>query len=123
MPQLRVLILAGEAPQSATAVAADLGVHPSNATRTCDRLVAGGLLSRQQAEDDRRRVELTLTESGRRLVDQVMEHRRARVAAIMAGMSRTDRAALAEALTAFADAAGVAGAGTVEANPIHARHG
>lgn len=118
-----MLILAGEAPQSATAVAADLGVHPSNATRTCDRLVAAGLLSRQQAEDDRRRVELTLTESGRRLVDQVMEHRRARVAAIMAGMSRTDRVALAEALTAFADAAGVAGAGTAEANPIHARHG
>lgn len=123
MPQLRVLILAGDAPQSATAVAEDLGVHPSNATRTCDRLVAAGLLSRRPAEDDRRRVELTLTDSGRRLVDQVMEHRRARVAAIMARMSRTERAALAEALTAFSDAAGVAGAGIAEANPIHARHG
>lgn len=120
MPQLRVLVLAASAPQSATAVAQELGVHPSNATRTCDRLVAAGLLLRRPAEDDRRRVELTLTDAGRRLVDQVMEHRRARVAGIMARMTRADRAALAAALSAFADAAGE---DHRDPNPVHARHG
>lgn len=105
MPQLRVLVLAGMEPQSVTTVAEDLGVHPSNATRTCDRLVRAGLLDRRAAEGDRRRVVLTLTEAGARLVDQVMAHRRERVEQIMGRMAAPDRAALAASLAAFVDEA------------------
>jgi DNA-binding MarR family transcriptional regulator len=42
--------------------------HPS---RLVDRLVAAGLVARKPAADDRRRVELTLTSGGRRLVKRV----------------------------------------------------
>ena len=43
VPQLRALmILATRGPLHLTALAEDMGVHPSNATRACDRLVAAG---------------------------------------------------------------------------------
>ncbi|HET6626051.1 MAG TPA: MarR family transcriptional regulator [Nocardioidaceae bacterium] len=105
MPQLRVLLLArAEPPVNLTTVARDLRVHPSNATRTCDRLVAAGLLDRRTSERDRRQVELSLTPTGRRLVTKVMRHRRRRIRQLMGKMSAADRAALARSLRALADA-------------------
>lgn len=101
MPQLRVLVLAAGGPQNVTSVASDLGVHPSNATRTCDRLVRAGLLDRRHDQDDRRQVILTLTAAGKRLVEQVMSQRRARAERILARMSPRHRAMLAESLRAF----------------------
>ena len=69
LSQLRVLVMVHDGgPLNMSAVAQRLGVNPSNASRTCDRLVRGGLLDRRDAEDDRRNVSLTLTPSGRRLV-------------------------------------------------------
>lgn len=109
VPQLRVLVLASHAPQHLGAVAADLGVHPSNATRTCDRLVRAGLLDRRIDPNDRRHIVLTLTTSGRRLVTDVMSHRRAAVERVMVRMSGRDRAMLAESLAAFVAAAGDGG--------------
>lgn len=111
MPQLRVLILASSAPQNVTAVAEDLGVHPSNATRTCDRLVRAGLLDRRPAAEDRRQVVLTLTQEGEKLLDGVMSHRRENVERILALMSDEHRAMLAESLDAF----------TAAANSLHHR--
>lgn len=49
--------------------------HPS---RLVDRLVAAGLVARDPAREDRRRVELSLTPSGRRLVRRI-ERARAQV--------------------------------------------
>lgn len=104
MPQLRVLILASNAPQNVTAIAEDLGVHPSNATRTCDRLVKAGLLDRRPDTTDRRQVILTLTPAGELLLDDVMSHRRKVVERILARMRPEHRSMLAESLTAFAEA-------------------
>lgn len=104
MPQFRVLVMASESPRNLSAVAQDLDVHPSNATRLCDRLVKAGLLHRERAVDDRRQVLLTLTPRGRRLVQKAMGHRREHVARAMAHMSEEQRSALASALTAFCDA-------------------
>ncbi len=120
MPQLRVLILAGREQQSMTSIAEDLGVHASNATRTCERLVRAGLLDRTPDTEDRRRVVLTLTADGERLLAQVMERRRERVVAIMEQMSREDRAALASSLAAFTEIAGTEPHGP---HPVTARHG
>ncbi|AIY00512.1 Transcriptional regulator, MarR family [Arthrobacter sp. PAMC 25486] len=106
-PQLRVLVLiATHGPQNLGAVAADLGVHPSNATRTCDRLVAAGLLDRRDNPADRRYLLLALSAHGKELVDTVMEHRRTAIAAVMNRMPATLRATLGPALEAFAQAAG-----------------
>jgi DNA-binding MarR family transcriptional regulator len=105
MPQLRVLLLAArEAPLNLTAVAEDLGVHPSNATRTCDRLVKAGLLNRRTSEVDRRHLDLTLTAAGRRLVNRVMTHRRKRIRQLLTTLSPEDRSALARSLSALAAA-------------------
>ena len=119
MPQLRVLILAGREQQSMSSIAEDLGVHASNATRTCERLVQAGLLDRKTDTEDRRRVVLSLTNAGERLLDQVMERRRERVVAIMEQMSREDRSALASSLAAFTD---IAGTESHDPHPVPSRH-
>ncbi|ALE07821.1 hypothetical protein AL755_13465 [Arthrobacter sp. ERGS1:01] len=105
--QLRVLVfIATHGPQNLGAVAVDLGVHPSNATRTCDRLVAAGLLDRRDNPADRRYLLLALSAKGKALVDGVMEHRRAAIAAVMNRMPSALRRSMGPVLDAFARAAG-----------------
>ena len=104
MPQWRVLVLASEAPCNVTAVADDLRVHLSNATRLCDRLVDAGLLSRERSENDRRRVMLTLTADGRRFHAAAMAHRRRRLERAMAHLDLEQQTDLANALTSLARA-------------------
>lgn len=105
MPQWRVLVLANEGDCNVSAVAEDLGVHASNATRVCDRLVAAGLLERRRASYDRRHVLLVLTAAGEALYGSAMDYRRRRIEAAMALMDQEDRAALAGASWVFVDAA------------------
>ncbi|WP_394769250.1 MarR family transcriptional regulator [Lacisediminihabitans sp.] len=106
-PQLRVLILiAANGPQNLGGVAVELGVHPSNATRTCDRLVQAGLIARTEHRADRRYLHLALTDRGRDLVSHVLERRRRAIAEILSRMPADQRAATARALSEFATAAG-----------------
>jgi len=106
MPQLRVLMLAAsQAPLNLLTVAADLGVHPSNATRTCDRLVRAGLLDRRTSTRDRRHLALSLTPAGRRLVERVLRFRRQRVVQLLERMAPDDRTDLVRSLAALAEAA------------------
>jgi DNA-binding MarR family transcriptional regulator len=106
LPQLRVLVMVMDnGPLNMSAVAEGLGVNPSNASRTCDRLVRGGLLDRREDPDDRRNVALTLTPAGRRLVASVLAQRRTIFRQVVENMEESDRATLAAGLTAFSDAA------------------
>jgi len=104
--QFRALvIIASRGPMHSAALAGAMGVHPSNAThRTCDRLVATGLLDRRDYPADRRHLQLTLTRKGRRLVDGVMKRRRAAVQKILVQMPTADERRLTEALNQFAEA-------------------
>jgi MarR family len=61
-------------------------VHPSNATRICDKLVEEGLLHRSDNLANRRQLVLQLTESGRHLIDTMTEDRRTAIANILAKM-------------------------------------
>jgi DNA-binding MarR family transcriptional regulator len=107
LPQWRILVLIfTRGSQSIGQVADELGVHASNATRACDRLVTVGLVDRRDAPEDRRRCSLTLTPAGRQLVTAVLDHRRTAITAVLKRMPRAERAALAPALEAFAHAAG-----------------
>src|SRR6476659_4225674 len=63
-------------------VAEALGVHPSNAPRTVERLVVAGLLRRTEDPSDRRYLALELTDAGHDVVQGVMGHRREAIAAI-----------------------------------------
>lgn len=106
-PQLRVLMLVETSgPQSLTDVAAELGVHPSNATRTCDKLVRAGYLTRTENPDDRRYASLELTETGRELIEYVIHQRRQAMAEVFAKLDESQLDGVARALRAFASAAG-----------------
>jgi DNA-binding MarR family transcriptional regulator len=105
MPQWRVLVLADEGSCNVTAVAEDLGVHMSNATRMCDRLVAAGLLDRRRADYDRRHVLLTLTAAGDELVRSAMDYRRRAIEAAMDRMTHQERATVVSAASVFVRAA------------------
>lgn len=105
--QLRVLVMiASRGPQTLTAVAEDLGVHPSNATRLCDRLVAAKLMRRDNNPQDRRFLQLRLTDKGLDLVSTVMVRRRAALAAVLSRMTPDDRHYLEQVMGAFTAAAG-----------------
>jgi DNA-binding MarR family transcriptional regulator len=107
VPQLRVLVmLHTQGPLNLAAVAAGLDVNPSNASRTCDRLIKAGLLDRRGSDVDRRHIALTLTTAGRRLVGKVIRHRRTAIQRVLAKMSARERDALVAALGAFSGAAG-----------------
>jgi DNA-binding MarR family transcriptional regulator len=107
LPQLRIMVMiASRGPLNLGAIAAGLDVHPSNASRACDRLVAAGLLDRRDDPADRRNLLLQLTEAGAQLVDEVTARRRRTIQDTLERMPARQRRSLVSALTAFADAAG-----------------
>jgi DNA-binding MarR family transcriptional regulator len=107
VPQLRVLVMVDtKGPLNLAAVATGLGVNPSNASRICDRLIRAGLLDRQESQDDRRNIALSLTDAGRRLVNKMMKHRRTSIIRVLRDMDPDDRELLTTALDRFAAAAG-----------------
>lgn len=107
LPQLRVLMLvATRGGLNLGALAQSMGVHPSNASRACDRLVDAGLLARTESALDRRNLTLELTADGQALVDELITRRRRAIAAILEDVPQSRRRTLANAMLAFAEAAG-----------------
>ncbi|GAB3578036.1 hypothetical protein GCM10027406_13580 [Leifsonia lichenia] len=106
-PQLRVLMLIrASGPQNLGQVAAELDVHPSNATRTCDKLVRAGYLARTEDPADRRFVHLALTPEGLAIVDHVLTARRSALTDVLSALPESDQESIAAAFSAFAAAAG-----------------
>lgn len=101
-----LVVVAGRQGTALHEVATALGVHPSTATRTCDRLVAARLISRNDDPDDRRYLALTVTDEGRELVDSVYSARRKAIADTLERMPVASRRRLAATLQDFATAAG-----------------
>ncbi|HEY1529392.1 MAG TPA: MarR family transcriptional regulator [Galbitalea sp.] len=105
-PQLRVLILIFRGgPTTPGAVAAELNVHPSNATRVCSRLERAGFIRRVPAGADRRLRNFELTPAGEELVAEVISSRRSTVKRIVDRLSPSQAADLSAALGVFAIAA------------------
>ena len=107
LTQVRALvIIASRGPLHLAALADDMGVHPSNATRACDRLVAAGLLDRRDNPADRRHLLLTLTDRGPGAGGRCDGSPAGGDRADPAGDAAADRAQLATVLTRFAEAGG-----------------
>jgi DNA-binding MarR family transcriptional regulator len=105
--QFRALVIvASRGPIHLAGLAEAMGLHPSNATRTCDRLVTQKLLDRRENPADRRHLLLTLTKRGQELVDGVMRHRRQAIEHVLANMTVERQQHLAEVLAEFAEAGG-----------------
>jgi DNA-binding MarR family transcriptional regulator len=101
-----LVVLASRGSQRLVDLAAALGVAPSTAGRMCDRLVRKGLIRRHRARADRRAVLISVTAAGRQVVDQATARRRALIEEILGNLTDRQQQAVAEALRAFADAAG-----------------
>lgn len=112
VPQFRCLVVLSEPdPVTVGSLAKELDIHPSTATRMCDRLVRKGLIVRQtRTGGDRREVSLVLTGRGRRLLEWVTRRRRRELARIVEGMSDADRHHALLGIRAFSAAAGQEGA-------------
>ena len=107
LPQYRALVaLAARGPQRVTDLADELGVHPSSATRMCDRLERAGFIDRVVAVANRREVEVRLTRSGRALLDRVTTARRREIGHIVKDVPIPLRSAVVKGLQTFSDAAG-----------------
>jgi DNA-binding MarR family transcriptional regulator len=107
LAQYRVLLLVVEGRARAPGdLATLLEVHPSNATRVVDRLVAKGLLERDAMEGDRRVVSLAATPSGRATVGRVLRHRRRIIEESLADLGPGETEVIGSALARFAEAAG-----------------
>ena len=107
LPQYRALVvLAARGPRRVGDLAESLGVHPSTATRLCDRLVDRRLVRRAIDRTNRRETTIALSAKGRTLVDAVTDVRRAEIREIVERIPLRSRTAAVDALHAFADAAG-----------------
>lgn len=105
LPQFRMLVVLEAGQMNLRGLAAALDVAPSTATRMVDRLVDSGLVLRSVPASDRREISLTLTNSGRHTVRTVTERRRRDLRRIVDEIPRNRRAAVARAMTDFANAA------------------
>ena len=107
LPQYRALVvLHTRGPQNVGVLSTLLGIHPSTATRLCDRLVTKKLVKRAAAPDSRREVILSLTTKGHDLVRRVTDVRRVEIARIVERVPVAQRPTMVAALLTFAEAAG-----------------
>ncbi|MFN8022066.1 MAG: MarR family transcriptional regulator [Acidimicrobiales bacterium] len=104
--QFRALVTLWEhSPRTLASFATELAVHPSSATRLCDRLVAKGLMNRSPSPDSRREVELTLTDDGRALVQRAVDRRRHDLMTVARRLSPDERSCVVAAFEIFDRAA------------------
>jgi DNA-binding MarR family transcriptional regulator len=97
--QLRALLIVDEAGAiNLTRLARMLGASASATSKLCDRLVAAGLLARQQAAASRREITLRSTESGQRVARWVRDQRRAALDRTLASLSPEGRQDLTRGL-------------------------
>jgi DNA-binding MarR family transcriptional regulator len=73
-------------------------MSPPALTKHVDRLEREGLVERTPSEDDRRRVGLTLTDEGRRVLRRVRSRRTAWLASRLRGLTDDELAAVAAAV-------------------------
>jgi len=100
--QFRSLAHISHFPGSSLSDLADhLGLTPPSTSSLVDGLVERGLVSRRERETDRRRVSLSLTESGQALFDQARSGAQQRFSELFAGLSPEECAQLTAALNSL----------------------
>jgi DNA-binding MarR family transcriptional regulator len=101
-----LVVLASRGPQRVVDLAGALEVTPSTATRMCDRLTRKQLIRRHRSRTDRRAVQVSIAPAGRAVVDHATARRRALLAEVLGRLPAARQAVVAQALEAFAAAAG-----------------
>jgi len=104
--QYRALVALGlNGEQNVGTLADTLGIHPSTATRLCDRLVAKGLVARGPSEESRREVTVRLSRAGGALVRAETDRRRQAIRRIVERLDRATQMEIVDAVGALVDAA------------------
>lgn len=91
LSQYRVLGILGDGREAASALADKLAVSRPSVTGVVDGLVARGLVRRGQADGDRRRVDIDLTDAGRVLLgaaDAAVDERLDRILELVGELPR-----------------------------------
>lgn len=87
------------------ALAEQLGSNHSTFSRSMDRIVNGGWAQRSTSPDSRREILISLTASGRALVDEVTKRRHREISIILERMTPPEQDSVRAALELFAIAA------------------
>lgn len=100
-----LVVLAARGEQNVGALADALEIHPSTATRLCDRLIGKHLIERTTSLGNRREVTVALSPGGQALVREVTTRRRREIRRIVAQLAPEAQKRLVDALADFAEAA------------------
>ena len=91
LAQYRVLAILGDGCEAASSLAKKLAVSRPSVTGVVDGLVARGLVRRDHTDDDRRRIDVGLTDTGRELLaaaDAAVEQRMERIDQLLSELPR-----------------------------------
>ena len=88
LPQLRILFrVRARSGIDLSRLARGLGISASAASQQVDKLVARGFLGRSEAADDRRRLQLELTDLGRQAVGEISRASHAYIESVLSALS------------------------------------
>jgi DNA-binding MarR family transcriptional regulator len=106
IPQVKTLFFVSNQPgTNPTRLAGALKVTPPNVTGIVDRLVEQGLLARRVSPEDRRALELRLTEKGESILSGLRERKTTVMQAILEYLDAEDLSQIIKALSGLARAA------------------
>ncbi len=99
VPQFRSLVFIDRAAQAALGeVAEHLGLAPASVTKLVDGLEGRGLVQRGPSDKDRRRILLTLTAPGRRMMETARGEALDGLASILSALPAADRRTVSAAM-------------------------
>jgi DNA-binding MarR family transcriptional regulator len=98
VPQCLVLQSLLDAPRDIASLASLSRVTSSGMTRLVDGLEKHGWIERRRAEEDRRRIEVTLTSAGRRLAERLSIQTDATLTAVLSHVPEEKHESVLEAL-------------------------
>jgi DNA-binding MarR family transcriptional regulator len=99
-----LMLLRARGPLTMTHLAELLDVSVASATGIVDRMEKKGVIARTRSEEDRRVVEVSVTERGEEIFSAMQAERQIRLTQLLSEIKDNDLAALLQGLRAFRDA-------------------
>ena len=101
--QFYALLWLADGPKNMKELSSDLLCDPSNMTRVATILERKGLITRQRDPNDRRAINLNLTDAGRRLCQEAKQQHEVYTQQRMSGLNETERNTLLTLLNKLGD--------------------
>ena len=101
--QFYALLWLADGPKNMKELSSDLLCDPSNMTRVATILERKGLITRQRDPNDRRAINLNLTDAGRRLCQEAKHQHEVYTQQRMSGLNETERNTLLTLLNKLGD--------------------